>query len=505
MDISSLLIALVEKNGSDLFLSAFSPPYIKADGKMMPLDQPPLDAETNQRIIYSILTDKESAIFEKELELNKSLHLENIGRFRVNVFRQQGQPALVIRYIKDKIPSIDKLGLPEVVKELIMEKRGLILVVGGTGTGKSTSLAAMIDYRNKRSTGHILTIEDPIEFVYESKKSLVNQREVGLDTLSFDSALINAMREAPDVILIGEIRDAKTMQQAMTYAETGHLCLATLHANNANQAIERIINFFPTESHSRVLQDLSLNLKAVISQRLCAGIDSKYVAAIEVMIATPFIADLIEKGDIDAIKEAMERSNGRACKTFDQALFEMIAEGRIGEEEALDNADSRSNLTLRLRLEGNQSERGYPVTSEFSIDKKAPFDHYTSFKVSPINVKGHQANAQELLDNAITYALTRKGLNKNEATPDLDIQYVLGLKNMDGLSVIPIAGEGENFKNYVPPTEEHGMLVVNVVSTRTQKPVYRLTASRKTSDNAASQESMDQLLYKLLQSLPVSD
>ena len=504
MDLTSFLANLVENKGSDLFLSAYSPPLMKVEGKMHPLTDEPLDPEINRQLIYSILTDREIATFEGEWELNKSLHLAIIGRFRVNVFLQRGEPAMVARHIKDKIPSIDSLGLPPQLKELIMEERGLILVAGGTGTGKSTTLAAMIDYRNSERTGHILTIEDPIEFIYQNKKSLVNQREVGLDTKSFDVALINAMREAPDVILIGEIRDAKTMKQAIAYAETGHLCLATLHANNANQTIDRIINFFPDEAHKQVLQDLSLNLKSVISQRLCIGVDDRRVAAVEVMVSTPYITELIYKGHVDEIKEAMERSKGRVSQTFDQALYELASEGRITEDEALRNADSRNNLALRFRLEQSKNNKGFPIKSEFSINKQAPFDHYETFRLTPVKVNGKQENTEQLISNGIANALQHKGLSIDEKTPDIDIQYMLGLKSMEGLALTPIADEGDAYKHYVPPTEEHAMLVINVIDTRTGKAVYRLTASRRTSEQTESQESINRLLVGLLDSLPVS-
>ncbi len=280
MDLFSLLEKVADEGGSDLFISFNAAPMIKKEGKMYPVYDQVLDIETNHSLIYSILSDNDIKFFEGTHELNKSLIVKDIGRFRINVFQQRGEPALVARFIKDTVPTIDELALPEILKELIMEDHGLILLVGGTGTGKSTSLASMIDYRNSRRTGHILTIEDPIEFIHSNKKSLVNQREVGLDTISYEEALKNALRESPNVILIGEIRDQKTMQQAITYAETGHLCLATLHSNNANQTLERILNFFPEEAHRQILQDLSLNLKAVIAQRLLIGIHDKRVGAL---------------------------------------------------------------------------------------------------------------------------------------------------------------------------------------------------------------------------------
>ena len=472
---------------------------------MIPLSPEPLDSETNHRLIYSILSDRDINTFEQTLELNKSLHVPDIGRFRVNVFRQRGEPALVLRHIKGKIPSIEKLGLPDTLKELVMEERGLILVVGGTGTGKSTTLAAMIDYRNENRSGHILTIEDPIEFVYDNKKSLVNQREVGMDTQSFEAALKNALREAPNVILIGEIRDQQTMKHAMAYAETGHLCLATLHANNANQALGRILNFFPEESHKQLLQDLSLNLKAVISQRLCQGYGGQRVAAVELMINTPFIADLIEKGHLDELKEAMERSKGRACKTFDQALFDLVEQDRISEDEALRQADSRNNLALRLRLEKDGSAKGYPIKSEFSLDKKAPFDQYETFRISPLKVEFRDDTGETAVTEAISHALRVKGLREVSGGADIQVQYVLGVKSTVGLGLEPVADEGDTFNKYQPETEDHAMLVVNIVDSRTRKPVYRLTASRKLSEHRYTQDALNREFEKMLASFPAGE
>jgi twitching motility protein PilU len=430
--------------------------------------------------------------------------VKDVGRFRVNVFRQRGEPALVARYIKGNVPSIEQLNLPEILKELIMEERGLILVVGGTGTGKSTSLASMIDYRNNRRSGHILTIEDPIEFMHPNKKSLVNQREVGLDTLNYEEALKNALREAPDVILIGEIRDQQTMKQAIAYAETGHLCLATLHANNANQTIDRIINFFPDEAHRQLLQDLSLNLKAVVAQRLCVGIQAKRVPAIEIMIKTPFIAELIEKGKIEEIKDAMEKSAGRASKTFDQALFELVAQDLITEKEALRHADSVNNLSLRFRMEKPGSDSGYPIKSEFAINKKAPFDHYATFRVKPLEVKSSgDRDLEGDLTYAIGFGLRSKGLREDSQSPDIEVQYVYGIKTTRGLGLEPIGDEQAIFETYKPESESHHMVVLTVLDTHTRKPVYRLTASRRVSDQQASKERLGHTFVDLLESLPV--
>jgi len=503
LDLTELLAGAIEQKASDIFISVNASPLIKVEGKMKALSPAVLDSEQAHQLIYSILTDREIAAFEDANELNKSLHLINVGRFRVNVFRQRGEAALVARYIKDKIPSIEKLGLPEALRDLVMLERGLILVVGATGTGKSTTLAAMIDYRNANRTGHILTIEDPIEFIYQNKKSLVNQREVGMDTESFEVALKNALREAPDVILIGEVRDQETMKQAIAYAETGHLCLATLHANNANQAIDRVLNFFPEDAHRQLLQDMSLNLRAIVSQRLCIGHDNKRVAAVELMGVTPYVAELIEKGRVDEIKNAMEKANSRTSKTFDQALFDLATEGRISQEEALRQADSRNNLALRFRLSKTGEGAGYPIKSEFTLDRKAPLEQYATFRVSPLKVKGGRADAEAIFSEAIRYGLEAKGLRQVASDPDLDVQFVFGIKKTKGLSLQPIADEGESFDQYQPETERHAMLVVNAVDARTHKPVYRLTASRRETDDHLPQIEVNRILSNLLETFPV--
>jgi len=355
MEIVPYLKLMVQKNGSDLFFSTGAPPNLKAEGRTMPIGDSPMVPGMVRKLAYSIMSDDQVSEFERTMEGNLAISISGLGRFRVNVFRQRGDVAMVIRYIKGQIPSIDELKLPQALKDLIMESRGLILVVGSTGSGKSTTLASMIDHRNQNSTGHILTIEDPVEFLHTHKKSVVDQREVGLDTLSYEVALKNAMREAPDVILIGEIRDRQTMQHSIAYAETGHLCLSTLHANNANQALDRIVNFFPDTAHHQLFMDLSLNLKAVISQRLVKSKDGKRVPAVEIMLLSTFVAELIQKGDIHSVKEAMEQGNERGMQTFDQALYQLYKEGQITQEEALRNADSRNNLSLRIRLDESGS------------------------------------------------------------------------------------------------------------------------------------------------------
>lgn len=351
MDIVPYLKLMVQKNGSDLFFSTGAPVNIKAEGQTLPVGDTPLKPGQVRKLAYSIMSDDQVKEFESTLEGNLAISIQGLGRFRVNVFKQRGDAAMVIRYIRGDIPAIEELMLPPILKELIMEPRGLILVVGSTGSGKSTTLASMINHRNETTTGHILTIEDPLEFLHTHKKSVVDQREVGLDTLSYESALKNAMREAPDVILIGEIRDMDTMKHAISYAETGHLCISTLHANNANQALDRIVNFFPDSAHHQLFMDLSLNLKAVVSQRLVKSKDGGRVPAVEVMLLSGYVSDLIQKGDVHGIKEAMEQGGERGMQTFDQALYEMYKSGRITLEEALSNADSRNNLSLRIRLD----------------------------------------------------------------------------------------------------------------------------------------------------------
>lgn len=350
MGFNDLLRMLIEKEGSDLFLTTGAAPSIKAYGKMLPLVDKKLPEGVVKKIAYQIMNEDQIAAFEKSPEMNLAVVEPDIGRFRVNIFKQRGEVALVARHIKTEIPDIDSLGLPPILKELIMQKRGIILLVGGTGSGKSTSLAALIDHRNRNSEGHIITIEDPIEFIHPHHKSIVNQREIGIDTNSYEEALQNTLRQAPDVILIGEIRSQETMEHALAFAETGHLCLSTLHANNANQALDRIINFFPEERHKQLFLDLSLNLQGFVSQRLIPTVDGKRVAAIEILLGTPRVCDLIKQGSILELKEVMEKGEQQGMKAFDYALYDLFRGGRITYEEALKNADSKNNLRLRIQL-----------------------------------------------------------------------------------------------------------------------------------------------------------
>ncbi len=351
MDFTQLLKVMVERDASDLFITAGAQPSIKVDGTLKPLTKDPLTARQARSLTYSTMNDMQQSEFEANHECNYAISAPGIGRFRVSAFFQRNSPGMVLRRIKGEIPSLDELKLPKVIKDLAMTKRGLILFVGGTSTGKSTSLASMIDYRNENSRGHIICIEDPIEFIHNHKKCIITQREVGIDTDSFENALKNTLRQAPDVILMGEIRSRDTMGYGLQFAETGHLCLATLHANNANQALDRIISFFEPEHHSQLWMDLSLNLKAIVAQQLLPTRDGKgRVAAIEVLINPPLASDLIRKGNVHELKELMKKSTNMGMQTFDQALYKLFEEGKVTYEDALNHADSANDLRLMIKL-----------------------------------------------------------------------------------------------------------------------------------------------------------
>ncbi|MHB8472069.1 MAG: PilT/PilU family type 4a pilus ATPase [Gammaproteobacteria bacterium] len=357
MEFAELLKIMVERDASDLYLSTGAPASCKIHGQLQALDDTKLPPGRVKEIAYVVMDAAQRAEFERKPEMNLAISQPGVGRFRVNIFKQRSQVSMVVRNIKTSIPSMATLGLPDSLADLIMSKRGLILFVGATGSGKSTSLASLIDLRNSNSAGHIITIEDPIEFIHNHKKSIVNQREVGMDTDTYEDALANTLRQAPDVILIGEIRHRETMEHAIAFAETGHLAISTLHANNANQALDRIINFFPEERRNQLLLDLSLNLRAFISQRLIPTVDGKRCAAIEILIGTPLVCDMVRRGDVSGIKEVMEKSANLGMQTFDMALFELYKEGKITMEEALINADSANNLRLRINLSENASAR----------------------------------------------------------------------------------------------------------------------------------------------------
>ena len=349
------LRTMVVAGASDLFITVAAPPVVKVQGGFKALSRTPLDAQATRALAYSVLSDAQVQQFEMTLECDLSLDLPDIGRFRLNLFWQRGAVALVARYIRFDIPELAAIGLPPVLGEVALYKRGLVLVCGPAGSGKSTTLASMLGHRNAHAQGHILTVEDPIEFVHHHRRSLVNQREVGVDTLSFDDALRHAMREAPDVIMVGEIRDRQTMQHAMSYADSGHLCVSTLHANSANQAIQRVIHFFPQDVRHQVLLDLSINLRAVIGQRLITNVHGQLVPALEVMLVTPYISDLIFKGQVDDIKAVMAKSEDLGMSTFDHSLYRLYMAGQITREQAIDYADSKTDVSVRIRLNGPET------------------------------------------------------------------------------------------------------------------------------------------------------
>jgi twitching motility protein PilU len=354
--INDLLKLMVTRGGSDLFLTAEFPPAIKVDGKVTKVSPQPLTSHHTMSLARSIMNDKQAAEFERTKECNFAISPGGIGRFRVNAFVQQGQIGMVLRVIPQRLPTIDAMGLPQILKEIVATKRGLVVLVGATGSGKSTTLAAMVDHRNENSFGHIITLEDPVEFVHPHKNCIVTQREIGIDTDGWEMALKNTLRQAPDVILMGEIRDRETMEHAVQFAETGHLCMATLHANSANQALDRIINFFPEERRAQLLMDLSLNLKGLVSQRLLPRQEGKgRVAAVEILLNTPLISDLIFKGEVGEIKEIMKKSRELGMQTFDQALFDLYEGNYVTYEDALRNADSVNDLRLQIKLNSQRA------------------------------------------------------------------------------------------------------------------------------------------------------
>ena len=368
MILDKLFQLMAEKNASDIFISAGAPIHIKIEGNAVPVNQQVMDPSMIQRMVYEMMAAEQIAQFERDKELNLSFGRRDLGNFRVNVFYQRNTIGVVVRFIQGDIPKLGNLGLPEVLSEIVLEKRGLVLVVGATGSGKSTTMAAMLDHRNENRTGHILTVEDPIEYLFKHKRSVVNQREIGLDTKGWHEALKNAMRQAPDCILIGEIRDRETMQAALAYAQTGHLCLATLHANNAYHALNRIVNFFPLENRPLLYLDLAVALKAVISQRLVRKTDGKRIPAVEILMNTRHVAELVERGDLSEIKEAMEQSLAPGSQTFEQDLYRLYKESTISLEEALSHADSPTNLSWLI----NNSEFGASKPSKPIDETRAP-------------------------------------------------------------------------------------------------------------------------------------
>jgi twitching motility protein PilU len=366
MNLQPYLKLMADRGGSDMFFTTGAPVSMNIEGKMHPIGKAPLEPGMVKNIAYSVMDETQKMGFEATMEMNMGMSLKNVGRFRINIYMQRGEVSMVIRYIKADVPTIDELNLPQQLKELVMKRKGLVLVVGSTGSGKSTTLASMVDHRSHAMPGHILTIEDPIEFTFNHNKSIVGQREVGLDTLSYENALREAMREAPDVIMIGEVRDRETMEAAIQYADTGHLCLSTLHAVNANQTLDRILSFFPPDARNQILMDMSMNLQAIVSQRLVSGMDGKRIAAIEILINSPYISDLIRRGDFHEIKQVMEKGEADGMQTFDQSLYTLFKDGRIDIKTALSHADSRSNLEWKINFGGGVAEQQKEDTLQFS-------------------------------------------------------------------------------------------------------------------------------------------
>ncbi len=382
MIITPLLQLAADKQASDLFFSVGAPINIKIEGVVMPVNAQILDEETVKRITYEMMTEQQITEFELHMEMNFSFRVPGIGNFRVNIFRQRGSIAMVIRYVRGHVLNVEELHLPLVLKELVMEKRGLVLMVGATGSGKSTTLAAMIQHRNDTKSGHILTIEDPLEYMFKHNKSVVNQREVGTDTADYGSALVSAMREAPDVLMIGEIRDRDTLKHALIFAQTGHLCLSTMHANNSYHALNRIVNFFPYDARAGVLSDLAMSMRAVISQRLVRSKDGKLVPAVEVLINSALIAELIKNGEIDKIREAIEQSVSPGSQTFEQALYKLFKAGKITKEEALRHADSASNLSAMIDYSQTQKMKAFePGVSAPPPGEAAPAADFDAIKL----------------------------------------------------------------------------------------------------------------------------
>jgi twitching motility protein PilU len=383
--IQEMFRAMVETEASDLYLTVGRPSMYRINGLIQPRGDTAFTAADLDVLAKSIMNDWQNKEFEEQHEMNMAMALPDVSRFRVNIFHQRGSVGMVIRRIQAEISTLAELGLPTILGDIAMTKRGLVLVVGATGSGKSTTLAGMVDHRNSRERGHIITIEDPIEFVHRHKQSIITQREVGFDTHSFGAALKNTLRQAPDVILVGEIRDTETMEAAITFAETGHLCLGTLHSNNANQAIERIMNFFTHERHEQIYLQLSLNLRSIISQRLVRTVDGKRAAALEILMDTPYIKDLIKRAEIDTIKEGMEQGVQEGCQTFDQALFVLYKEGRISLDQALINADSANNLRLKIKLAGLQCDQD-PDMAELAKEARHP-SHSTSKPANSFRIR----------------------------------------------------------------------------------------------------------------------
>ena len=493
-----MLESMVVLKASDLYLNAGAPPTFKVNGELRVITEKPLEPDYIYKLVTAVLDDEQRQRFDTQLELDISLQLKKGGRFRLNIYRQKGSLALVARHIKEIIPGIDELHLPSTLKDLVMAKQGLVLVVGGTGVGKSTTMAAMINYRNENKDGHILTVEDPIEFIHQHKKSLVSQREIGVDTHCYSDALKYALREAPDMIVIGEIRDADTAKQALRFAETGHLCLATLHATTASSAIDRLVNFFPPDAHHQVHQDLAFHLHAVVAQRMANGIDGKRLPAVEMLVNNAYIAALIEKGDTTAIRQAMAKDSSDNCQTFDDAIYQLVVDGLISKEEASRLTDSQVDFSLRFRLSSTHAAVRVFHNKHDWLAPQANFSQYHRIAVSAKRVsKNFQPDLETLLLQGIQTELRMKGYEITSSNPDLQLKFSFDLHTASQSEITSLDGFGET----LPSAAESG-LAIQVSDPATGSIVWKMTATGPGEKLRFSEQDIQEELSTLLANFP---
>ncbi len=499
-DLHNMLESMAVLKASDLYINVGAAPTFKVNGELRTVTPTPLDGGQIKRLILEVLDDEQRQRFEENLELDVSLQITNGGRFRLNIYRQKGALALVARHIKNIIPSIDELFLPDVLKDLVMAEKGLFLVVGATGTGKSSTMASMIDYRNENRQGHILTVEDPIEFVHYHKQSLVSQREIGVDTQSYTDALKFALREAPDVIVIGEIRDQETATQALRFAETGHLCLATLHASSANLAIDRLVNFFPADAHQRIYQDVAAHLIAVVAQRLAKGLNVPRIPAVELLINNMHIASLIEKGETHLLKETMSKEHGKTCQTFDDALFKLVQQKQITKEEANRLADSQVDLKLRYRMvDSIYQEQIFSNVSDW-CDHTIDFNRYRtiSIEAKKISVE-HRPDMKERLNEAIVAEVKNRGYKIVENDPDLALKFSFGLRSTSKNNLSDTDQYSTDFAE--SPSVEAG-IAMKIDDTKTGNTVWKMQATQALTSRLSEQHEFQEEIFSLMTTLP---
>jgi twitching motility protein PilU len=505
-DLANMLESMAVLKASDLYINVGAPPTFKVHGELRSVTDVPLNSEQVQRMILDVLDDEQKQRFQASLELDVSLQIENGGRFRLNIYRQKGALALVARHIKNIIPTIEELNLPDVLKDLIMAEQGLLLVVGATGSGKSSTLASMIDYRNENRQGHILTVEDPIEFVHYHKKSLISQREIGVDTNSYADALKFALREAPNVIVIGEIRDQETARQALRFAETGHLCLATLHATSTNLAIDRLVNFFPPDAHRQIYQDVASHLVAIVAQRLAKGLKQPRVPAVEILLNNMHIAGLIERGDIHSIKEVMSKEHADTCQTFDDALYQLMVDEEITKEEAKRLADSQVDLMLRVRMEANTQGDSYFSNISDWRDPEADFRRYSRVLIDPRKVDtDRRPDMKETLSAAISQELKNHGYEVVVSKPDLVLRFSFGLRTRatsdDRENASQQASERFSSDFSKLPSYEAG-LAIQLVEAKGGKVIWKMHATRPLGQRMGGVQEFQEKISGLLNTLP---